>query len=124
MPSTGAAWLAGITPGKGGCWLVWTSQRPLLFSQSPRENLLTKAAGGSRMPLQRLLSNEPFDPDDIARLTSAYEAALQLLRLTDRNEPVAEIIAAKIIVIYRTGVHDPAHICARAIKELGIPIPD
>jgi hypothetical protein len=90
----------------------------------PAREFANKSGWGSRMPLQRLLSNEPFDPDDIARLTSAYEAALQLLRLTDRNEPVAEIIAAKIIVVYRTGVHDPAHVCARAIKELGIPIPD
>jgi hypothetical protein len=31
---------------------------------------------GGCMPIQRLLSNEPFEPDDVARLISAYEAAL------------------------------------------------
>jgi hypothetical protein len=76
------------------------------------------------MPIRRLLSDEPFDPDDVERVTTAYEAALQLLRLTDRGDPVAELVAAKIIAVYRTGLHDPAHVCARAIKELGIPIPD
>ncbi len=54
------------------------------------------------MPIQRLLSDEPLEPDDIARLTTAYEAALQLLRLNDRADPVAELVAAKIIAVYPT----------------------
>jgi len=76
------------------------------------------------MPLQRLLGEAVFPPEDIARITQAYEAALQLLRLTDRNDPVTEIVAKKIIEVTRAGERDPPKICARAIKELGIPMPD
>ena len=49
---------------------------------------------------------------------------MQLLRLVDRTDPVTELVAQKILEVARSGVHDPAHICARALKELGIPIPD
>lgn len=76
------------------------------------------------MPINRLAAEAAFGPDEIARLTSAYEAALQLLRLADRNDPVTEIVAKKIIDVARAGETDPAHICARALKELGIPLPE
>ena len=76
------------------------------------------------MPLQRLLQQASFGPAEISALTRAYEAALDLLRLKDRTDPVCELIAAKIILVYRIGERDPAKICARAIKELGIPMPD
>jgi hypothetical protein len=76
------------------------------------------------MPLHRLLGEGVFSPEDIARITKAYDAALQLLRLTDRHDPVTEIVAKKIIEIARAGERDPPKICARAIRELGIPLPD
>ena len=76
------------------------------------------------MPIQRLLEEASFDPEEIRRLTLAYEATLALLVLKDRTDPVCELIAAKIIKVYRDGERDPAHICVRAIKELGIPVPE
>ncbi len=76
------------------------------------------------MPIQHLLEEASFDPEEIRRLTIAYEATLELLRLIDRADPVCELIAAKIIKVYREGERDPARICARAIKDLGIPMPE
>ena len=76
------------------------------------------------MPIQQLLQQASFGPAEISALTKAYEAALDLLRLKDRTDPVCELIAAKIIVVYRLGERDPAKICARAIKELGISLPE
>lgn len=76
------------------------------------------------MPIDRLLGEGTFDQADINRMTAAYEAALRLLRLKDRNDPLCELIAAKIIQVFRSGELDPPHICARALKELGVPIPD
>ncbi len=76
------------------------------------------------MALYRLLDEGSFDQADIDRMTAAYEAALQLLRLKDRNDPITEIVAAKIIQITRLGERDPPRICARALKELGIPLPE
>jgi len=76
------------------------------------------------MPIRKQAIEAAFEPDDVARLTSAYEAALNLLGLTDRTDPVTEIVAKKIIEIARTGERDPPKICARALKELGIPLPE
>jgi hypothetical protein len=74
------------------------------------------------MAIYRLLQEAAFSPEDIGRMTAAYEAALRLLRLTDRTDPVTEIVAKKIIEVTRSGEHDPPRICARALKELGIPL--
>jgi len=75
------------------------------------------------MALYRQLNEASFGQADIDRMTAAYEAALQLLLVKDRNDPVTEIVAAKIIQITRLGERDPPRICARALKELGIPLP-
>jgi hypothetical protein len=76
------------------------------------------------MAIYRLMQEAAFSPEDISRMTAAYEAALRLLRLTDRTDPVTEIVAKKIIEVTRNGEHDPPRICARALKELGIPLND
>ena len=76
------------------------------------------------MAIDKLLQGSTFSPNEVANMTAAYEAALVLLRLDDRNDPITERIAEKIIAVARSGEHDPAHICALAINELGLPIPD
>lgn len=57
-------------------------------------------------------------------MSAAYEAALELLRLKDRSDPLTELVARKIIELYQAGEHSPPHLCAKALKELGAPIPD
>lgn len=83
------------------------------------------------MALYRLLRNEidtheggSFTPEDVARLGATYEALLVVLKLNDRSDPITEIIAKKVLEIFQSGEHDSAQICNRAIKELGISIPD
>jgi hypothetical protein len=76
------------------------------------------------VPIQRFLQLAAFEPEEISRLTEAYEAALDLLGLTDRTDPLCELVAAKIIQVYRLGEHDPPRLCARTIKELGVPLPE
>ena len=76
------------------------------------------------MPIRRLLREGSFDPEEIEQLSTAYDATLELLRLQDRTDPVCELIATKILQIYRLGEHDPSRVCARAVKELGIPMPE
>ena len=76
------------------------------------------------MAISRLLQEAAFDQADIDRMVAAYDAALKLLRLPDRNDPITEIVARKIIEVARSGEHDPARICGRALKELGVPLPD
>jgi hypothetical protein len=72
------------------------------------------------LAIYRLLQNVPFGPDDIQRLTDAYERTLVTLSVKDRNDPLTEFIAKKIIEIGQTGLKDPRQISARAIDELGL----
>jgi hypothetical protein len=80
--------------------------------------------GGPIMPIYRFLREAAFDQADIDKMTAAYEAAIKLLRLADRSDPICETIAKKIIELARDGIHDPPQLCARTLKELGIAPPE
>lgn len=71
------------------------------------------------MPIQRLLERSGLADKDAERLRRAYQDALHAMHLVDRNDPVTEIVARKIIEIGKDG-GDPAEIAKLAIKELGI----
>ena len=73
------------------------------------------------MPIYRLLQNMPMGPEEISRLTTAYEQALLAIGIVDRGDPLAELLARKIIEVAQTGIREPADISAQAIKEIGIP---
>jgi hypothetical protein len=61
-----------------------------------------------------------MEPEEISRLTTAYEQALRGIGLVDRDDPLSEMVAKKVIKIARSGVRDPTDIAARAIEELGV----
>ena len=57
------------------------------------------------MPIRRLLEDAKFEPDEVAVLTRAFELALSALYLVDRDDPVCEIVARKVIEIGTNGIH-------------------
>ena len=72
------------------------------------------------MPIYRLLQNSPLGPEEIAVSTDAYERTLHKLSLVDRGDPIAELIARKIIELGQRGVRDAKQLSSLAIKELGV----
>lgn len=70
------------------------------------------------MVIYRLLQNSAFGPEEINFMTTAYEDALRVLGLTDRADPLTEILAKKIIEIAQTGERDPARIRAQAVAAI------
>jgi hypothetical protein len=72
------------------------------------------------MPINRLLANSKLRTDEIENLNSAFKQALRSLHLVDRDDPLAEIVARKIIEISATGVRDAARIAEIAVKQLGV----
>lgn len=73
------------------------------------------------MPIRRLLQDSKMDPDEIEILTRAFNHALHSLSLIDRrDDPLADMVARKVIEIGATVVRDPAEISAMAIKQLGL----
>lgn len=73
------------------------------------------------MAVRRLLAKSPLGPEEIDILAKAYEETLHAFGLVDRNDPLTEIIAKKVIEIGQTGLRDPSQISAQAFKELGPP---
>jgi hypothetical protein len=68
--------------------------------------------------IHRLLQKSAFEPEDIERMTAAYELALIELALIDRNDPLTELVAKYIVEVAQTGEKDPKNICAVALSRL------
>ena len=73
------------------------------------------------MTIHRLIQNLSFNQDDIDRLSAAYEDALRALHISDRDDPVNQIVAQRIIEGARAGVRDPRELCRMAIKGQMVP---
>jgi hypothetical protein len=72
------------------------------------------------MAIYRLLKFSAFDPEEITCMTTAYEDALRVLQLTDRQDPLTELVAKKIIEAAQPGERDPKRLLYKALTELGI----
>ena len=71
------------------------------------------------MPIRTLLQgNQAFGPGDIVPMVAAFEDALSVLRLTNRQDPATLMIARKIIELATQGERDPIRLRDGAIKSL------
>jgi hypothetical protein len=73
---------------------------------------------GCIVAIYRLLQKSAFEPEDVERMTAAYELALVELILSDRNDPLTETVAKHIVEAAQTGERDPKNICALALSRL------
>ena len=69
------------------------------------------------MAIKRLLQGSAFGPDQIDRIAAAYIQVLHALRLTNRIDPLTEIVAERIFGIAQTGEVDTARITELTLKE-------
>jgi hypothetical protein len=69
------------------------------------------------MPITRLLQNASFGPDEIKILVRAFEEALGTLRV-DRNDPISEALAKKIIELAQRGERDPTLLRQHALRAV------
>ena len=70
------------------------------------------------MAIYRLIRESVFEPETIERMTAAYEHALKVLQLSDRTDPITELVARKIIEIAEVGERDPDRLCEQALAAL------
>jgi hypothetical protein len=60
-----------------------------------------------------------FDESAVKGMTAAYEATLVELGLTDRTDPLTELVASKIIAYCQTtGECDPERLCELVLKAI------
>jgi hypothetical protein len=95
----------------------WTGARARFVELAPMTSLYRLLRAENE-----IAEGGSFSPQDVALLGNAYEAILVVLRLDDRDDPLTEIIAAKLIELFQAGERDPAKLGDRTIQELGIPI--
>jgi hypothetical protein len=70
------------------------------------------------MPIRALLPQKhAFGPDDIVVLSTAFEDTLRALRLIDRNDPAASMVAKHIIQLAKEGERDPIRLRDGALKS-------
>jgi hypothetical protein len=62
------------------------------------------------MPLTPYLKEAVFEPKAIEAMTAAFEAVCDSLKLLDRDDPITEIVARKVIEVAGTGERDPERI--------------
>ena len=90
------------------------------FDSTVFPRALTLARAGT-MPINRLFREGKIKPEELDRLNRAFTFTLQALHLVDRNDPICEIVAHKVIEIDKAGIRDLREIAKRAAKDLGIP---
>jgi hypothetical protein len=73
------------------------------------------------MPIRRLFGEGKIKPEEWERLDRAFAFALRSLRLVDRNDPICDIVARKVIEIDAAGIRDPKEIAKLTARELSIP---
>ena len=73
------------------------------------------------MNIHQLLKKTAFDPDEISRLVGAYEDILTALGLSNRADPITEIVAAKVIEVAKTGELDRTRLKQLVLEQFGYP---
>jgi hypothetical protein len=73
------------------------------------------------MAMRRLLANAVFEPEEIAVLTAAYDDCVRRLQLNERDDPLNEVLAKRILEAARRGDRDHRALCEEAIRALGGP---
>jgi hypothetical protein len=69
------------------------------------------------VPIRPLLRDGHFTPEEVATLTAVFDEVLQELRLADRNDPAAFMVAKRIIAVASQGVRDRATLKAAVLKS-------
>jgi hypothetical protein len=73
------------------------------------------------MPVFELLKRQgSFEPEQVAMLCTVFEDVLHTIGLVDRQDPMTEMVAKKLIEIATAGVREPdrlRHLVVQAFHE-------
>jgi hypothetical protein len=70
------------------------------------------------MPITRLLTDISITPEQRQVIEQAFDVTLKKLHLVDRNDPICEIVARKVLDVATSGVASPQAISEIAAKQL------
>jgi hypothetical protein len=68
------------------------------------------------MPMKRLLERHVFPPELVVILGEVFEDVLRTLDLNNREDPLTELIAKKVIELAEGGEHNPIRLKALTVR--------
>jgi hypothetical protein len=71
------------------------------------------------MPINRLLKDKRT-PEEIELLNKAFNHALNLLGVVDRNDPLCDMVARKVIEVGTAGTSEPREIAEMAVVRISL----
>jgi hypothetical protein len=72
------------------------------------------------MPITPFLRGQAFDPELVAAMGEAFTDTCKALGLTDRDDPITELVAQHIIELAQRGIRTKTVLCVRTIQEFKI----
>ena len=69
------------------------------------------------MPITPFLHNQAFDPETIQVMSSAFTKVCASLGLSDRSDPITELLARHIIKAAQRGIRTDAALYSSAMEE-------
>jgi len=81
--------------------------------------LLGYAAGVAAMPIRPFIRTGAFEPEVVAAMSEAFEAACKELDEAGQPKMAREVIAGRIIAAARIGERDPVRLRAAALRKPG-----
>lgn len=72
------------------------------------------------MPINQLLKDSKRAPKETELLNRAFDHALQLLGVLDRDDPLCKMVARDVIDIGTAGVSDPRSIAEMVVQRMGL----
>jgi hypothetical protein len=85
--------------------------------ESYRANLLWQHLRGT-VPMSSMLAKSVFQPDEVKAMAKAFETTCAALGLSDRNEPIGQLLARRVVECARSGERDPERLCKLVLSEL------
>jgi hypothetical protein len=73
------------------------------------------------MPITPFLRNQAFDPELIEAMSAAFTKACTALGLSDRADPITELVARYIIECAQRGLRTETALYLSAIREFNAP---
>jgi hypothetical protein len=70
------------------------------------------------MPISRVLQDGSFEPEEAAHIAAAFDDILRDLNLTDRTDPLTQIVAKKVIELAQNAERDPIRIREKVLIDI------
>ncbi|WP_407146108.1 hypothetical protein [Bradyrhizobium sp. ORS 86] len=85
-----------------------------------RKKTFLSSGGGASNADPSLIETGKYTPDEIELLNEAFAQALRSLGLVDRDDPLCEMVARKVVEVGAAGARSAREIAETAVARIGL----